>query len=154
MTRGTSLVSEAEVVQLTGQQTLTQLEAAAEFDRADLLTASSNAIYDQLEQAGIDPTALTNAEVYKDAVAWHFLARLALLGYITPPGGLEIPSDPYTWSDVYLRRRIPKTAGDDPSSANEGIPAVGNFEAGWVFGGEGGPRADKIRTWLPGSREV
>jgi len=154
MTRGTPLVANvAAVVQLTGQQNLANLEADSELTLTDLLTTASDAIYDQLEQHGIDPTALTNEEVYEEAVTWNFLARLAILGYLPVPESKAPPDSPYDWSDPYFKRSRPKTSSDDPRTATEGLPVVGNFESGWEYS-RGRPSSDYIRTWLPGRRRL
>ena len=77
MTRGTALVATiAAVVDLTGVQDLSNLEADSELTVANLLVSASDAIYDQIEASVIDPTTLTNEEVYERAVASHAIALL------------------------------------------------------------------------------
>lgn len=134
MTRGTPLVSDiAAVVVLTGQQDLANLETGSELTVADLLTSASDAIYDQLEGDGVDPTLLTNQEVYERAVAWFFLATLVMQAYIPLPEGLEPPkneqgqADAYAWSDSYYNRVRPKlSSGDSPRTAGEVVPQIAN----------------------------
>lgn len=134
MTRGTALVlTRARVVQLTGVQDLANLEADAELALTDLLVSASDAIYDQLDGDGIDPTKLSNEEVYERAVAWHFLALLAIGGYMPVPANLEPPrnaegqADPFAWSDPHYKRVQPRLSeGDTPARAGLPIPRVRN----------------------------
>lgn len=135
MTRGTALVlTKARLVQLTGVQHLANLEASGELTLTDLLVTASDAIYDQLEGDGSDPTLLTNQTAYERAVAWHFLALVVISGQLRVPG-LEPPknekgqTDPYAWSDPHYRRVKPQfSSGDAPRHASEGIPAVGHID--------------------------
>lgn len=126
--RGTSIVTTiARVVQLTGQQDLANLEVGGELSVPDVLLAASQSIHDQLKADGIDPSAITNEEVYEEVVAWNFLARLVILGYLAPPGGLSSPETPYSWSDPYYQRKRPElAAGDEPRVASEVLPVVVN----------------------------
>lgn len=145
MTRGTALVATvARVVQLTGVQDLADLEGGSELTLTDLLTTASDAIYDQLNRDGEDPTAITNEEVYESAVAWHFLARLVIGGYVPLPTGLNPPTnekgqaDPYAWSDPYYARVRPTYAAgtDSPATAGESIPVIRNVSKRPLFGGQ------------------
>jgi hypothetical protein len=151
MTRGTALVANiAAVVQLTGVNDLALLESGGELTVTDLLTTASDAIYDQIEADGIDPTTLSNQTIYERAVAWHFLAILVQMGYVAVPAGLDIPANAYEWSDPYYARVRPKVSGDDAGRiASEGIPAVGNFEHGWEYV-QGNNATDQYYDDLPG----
>lgn len=141
MTRGTALVATiARVVQLTGCQDLANLEVGGELTFADLLVSASDAIYDQLEAAGVDPTLLTNQTVFERAVAWHALALLVLLGQIGLPDGLSPPtnelgqSDPYAWSDPHMSRVKAKQADtQDGRTADESAPSMANLHRGGLF---------------------
>lgn len=134
MTRGTALVlTRARVVQLTGVQDLANLEADGELTLTDLLVTASDAIYDQLDGDGVDPTKLTNETRYERAVAWHFLALLVIGGYLSLPAGMEAPrneqgqADPYAWSDPHYKRVQPQLSeGDGPPRAGSHVPRVRN----------------------------
>lgn len=124
--RGTSLVSVPEIVQLTGSIDLANLEASGEFTRSSLLVTASDAIYDQADADGLDPATIANPEIYKRAVAWHFLALAAKQFQSLVPKGEDAPVDPFTWSDPYYRRVRPRaTSGDDPAPGSK--PVLGNF---------------------------
>jgi len=154
MTRGTALVATvARVVQLTGRQDLANLETDGELTLTDVLVTASDAIFDQLEANGVDPTALTNQLIYESAVAHHFHALLVLQNYIDPPAGRDAPEHAYQWSDPYLERRKPQYAptGDEARNAAEGVIAVANFYKGLVFSNTE-PLAD-VEDWLPGTNE-
>lgn len=139
MTRGTALVlTKARLVQLTGIQDLANLETDGELTLTDLLVTASDAIYDQLDGDGIDPTLLTNQTVYERAVAWHFLALLVIGGYVQLPGGLEPPrneqgqADPYAWSDPHYKRVQPQVStGDAPTRAGTAVPKVRNINCNY-----------------------
>lgn len=140
MTRGTALVSTvARVVQLTGRQDLAELEADGELTLTDLLVTASDAIYDQLEADGIDPTKLTNAEVYERAVAWHFLAILVIGGYLDlqegqdPPKNEQGQADAYAWSDPYYLRVRPSLSEGDANVGGGVVPRVGNLRQRSAF---------------------
>jgi len=150
--RATAIVATvARVVQLTGLQDLANLETDSELTLTDLILTANQAVYDQLEANGVDPTTLTNEEVFHRSVAWHFCALLAQLGYIGIPESLEPPSDPYAWSDPHFSRVRPKVSGSDsPRVPSEGIPAVGNFSPGWYFGGGTNNTTDQYYDDLPG----
>lgn len=160
MTRGTALVaSVTRIVELTGQQDLAQLEADSELDidaAAGLLVTASDAIYDQLEGDGVDPTLLTNATAFERAVAWHFLGLLVLRGYLPQPVALPQARSAYDFSDPYYQRVRAKFAtadGDESRRPNEGIPMIGNFDPGWRFaGGAIDPLSDEYYTTRSGRR--
>lgn len=145
MTRGTPLITLAQVTALTGVQDLANVEAGGGIDldaAAGLLTAASDAIYDQLVGDGETPASLTNDTVYESAVAYHFLARLVILGFIDLPKNLEPPrdergqADPFAWSDPYYRRVRPTYATLDSSrSAGDAVPVVRNVSTRPLFGG-------------------
>jgi len=131
MARGTPLVATtAAVVVLTGQQGIDNIPFAAELTITDLLTTASDVIYDKLEQAGIDPTLLTNQQVYERAVAWHFLSILAEAGLLSVDGeSAQEAADRYELkSNRYFREVLPKSSEDDVSRmGSESIPRVANL---------------------------
>jgi hypothetical protein len=141
MTRGTALVASLEdVAKLTGQAHLDNLNETGELALDDLLLTASDAIYDRLDADGIDPTKLTNPEVFRRVVAWHFLALLAALGHFSAGEGERSQefydrfmglSDRY-YAD-YTKPRL--TGGDSPSRAGVGTPTVGNILPRSAFGG-------------------
>lgn len=136
--RGTALVlTTARVTQLTGAQDLDNVAAGGGIVLTDLLVSASDAIYDQLVADGETPGSLTNALLYETAVAYHFLARLVLLGYVDLPEGAPRPVDAFGWSDPYYRRVHPTYAAIDSSrSGAEGLPVVVNVSKRPLFGGQ------------------
>lgn len=131
----------ANVVDLTGQTDLANLEVDGELSIADLLVTASDTIRRQLVGDGIDPSLLTNEDDYKDAVAWHMLARLVIRGLLPVPDGQEYPrntegqADPYAWSDVYYKRIRPElSSGDEPGRSGRSIPRVANVNRYPRFG--------------------
>ncbi len=144
MTRGTPLVATlAAAVKLAPALTLTLLQATAELSLPDLLLSSSDAIYDQLVADGHTPEDLTNSTAYESAVAWHFLARLVLVGLHPLPPSLETPKDsegrpsPYAWSDPYYLRVKPRYAdGVAQGRVQEGVPVAKNISRTALFGGQ------------------
>ena len=153
MTRGTALVATvARVVQLTGQQDLANLETGSELTLTELLVEASDAIYDQLEALGVDPTTLTNQLVYERAVAWYMLGNLAMLGYLEIEGKVP-PETPFDWSDPFMTRVRPKTSGDDPVNARSSVPVFMNFDSGFVYGSiDNTPREPILPTSIPRKR--
>jgi hypothetical protein len=141
MTRGTPLVATtAEVTQLTGQSGIDNLDEDGELEVDDILLTASDAIYDRLDADGIDPTTLTNPEVYRRVVAWHFLALLAALGHFSAGEGERSAeffdrfmglSDRYY--EQFTRPRL--SSGDSPARSPEGIPRSRNMFRSPLFGG-------------------
>lgn len=129
-TRGTALVANiAAMRQLTGLVDLANLESDAELSVANVLTTASDAIYDQLEADGHDPTLISNETVFERAVAWHAAALLVLAGTLEPPEGREFPNDPYAWSDPFYERvRAKLSTGDRAAKPHEAKPSLLNFE--------------------------
>jgi hypothetical protein len=133
MTRGVALVlTRARVVQLTGQQSLANLEASAELSLPDLLVSSSDAIYDRLEVDGISPTALSNETRFERAVAYLFLAQLAALGVLQGAAGetsQQTHDKLLAMSDRFYEQVRPRLgSGDEPPRPGEGVLALGNFD--------------------------
>ena len=141
MTRGTALVATiADVVTLTGVQDLANLETGGELTVASLLVSASDAIYDQLESDGVDPTILTNEEVFERAVAWHACALLVVTGQLGLPDGVSPPqneagqADPFAWSDpYYMRVKAKQASAQDARRPSEALPAIGNLRRQPLF---------------------
>lgn len=139
MTRGTALVaSVAEVVSLTGQTTLLNLEVGDELDLDALLITASDTIYDRIEADGTDPTTLSNESVFRRTIAWHFLALLAALGHFSAGEGersQEFFDRFMGLSDRYYEQVKSKVStGDAPGRrANEAAPAVANLTRKGLF---------------------
>ena len=135
MTRGTALVlTTAHAARLTGHRNLASVETDGAPSLADLLVTASDAIYDQLDGDGVDPTKLINQTVYERAVAWHFVATLVIGGYLPLPDGIDPPkneqgsADPYAWSDPHYKRVQPQlSSGDGPVKAGVVVPRVLNI---------------------------
>lgn len=132
MTRGTALVATvARVVELTGRTTLANLEIEGDLDLEDVLVTASDAIYDRLTADGIDPTKLSNQEVFERPVAWHFLAILATHGHLT--NGSESPQESFdrlmALSDRYYEQFARPLLADlnSPARPAEAIPSVKNL---------------------------
>lgn len=135
--RGTPLVATVSAVQdIVGEQFLTSIEAASQLELDNLLVASSDAIYDQVDRlVGGSADRITNAEVYQAAVAHHFLARLVMRGWLPLREGQQAPASPFDWSDAFVRNVLPKFA----QTGTEGIvsaPVALNATRYTLFGGE------------------
>jgi hypothetical protein len=146
VTRGTPLVTTvARVVAITGVQGIPNLETGAggALTATDLLLVASDAIYDELVNDGHTPEDLTNSTSYESAVAWQFVARLVIGGYIPQPVGQAPPAneqgqaDPFAWSDPYYSRVKPKYAPGEPQGrVREGVPVLKNVSTRPLFGGQ------------------
>ncbi len=127
--RGVPLVPTlARVVQLTGAQDLRNLEATGELKLEDLLHTASDGVFDRLVADGIDPTALTNAEVYERAVAFLFLGVLAAQSYLDgDEDAATVSQRQFALSDRFYEQVRPRLQGKpEPRSAGEGLPVVRN----------------------------
>ena len=129
MTRGTALITSiADVVRLTQQTGLANIEADGEIDVPTALITASDTIYDKLEVDGIDPTDLSNSVVFERAVAWRFLATLGALGFFSAGEG-ERSQEFYdrfmTLSEKCYVEVLAKVT-DKAKRPTEGIPVVRN----------------------------
>lgn len=125
MTRGTALVpTVAGVVALTGQQGLANIPEATELTLTDLLITASDYMYDRLKSQGIDPTALTNAEIYERCVAWHFLSILAESGLFFGDDDTEQGARYLARAEAYCDAVTPETSDGEVASDT---PVVGNI---------------------------
>lgn len=159
MIRGTPLVATiARVVQLTGQQNLTNLQTGSDPTVVtDLLVTASDTIFDRLEGDGIDPTQLTNETAFERAVAWEMLSSLYANAYLVTEN--ETATEAFDRGQAQVDRHYgmvrPKTTdANDPRRANESRPRLANFDRGWVFAGDNDPRLDEYTTARPRRRNT
>lgn len=138
MTRGTALVSTvAQATQLTGYQELANLEIGSGITLTDVLTTASDTVYDRLVSDGIDPTDLSNGEIFERAVAWAFIEILTAGGYLAV--GNESNSEALDrvtrmFEQSYQRVRPSLTSdANEGRNPNEGPIHVANFEADMVY---------------------
>ena len=155
MNRGVSLIASLrEVSQLTGQ--VTRGLESPDLSLSDLLVSASDIVYDRLEGDGVDPTALESAP-FKKVVAYTFLAMLAASGLLrTAAEDPESVSARYlAMADRFYDQAPTRTTGaNDARRADEGLPALSNFEGGWVFHGGANWRDDKLNNSIPTSRNT
>lgn len=130
MTRGTALIAEARVVNLTGRQDLSRLETGGEFDRDELLVTATDWVYDGLEGQGIDPTLLTNETRYERAVATYFLFLLAEGSYIGEDAAALLERA----QNEFDRVRPVVSSGDEGAMTSTAVPTIINFDADPVYG--------------------
>lgn len=129
------LTTAAEVVDITSVQGLDALEADAEFSTADTLAEAHRWVYDRLKhRLGSTPlTVLSNQTELKRAVAFRLLEVISAAGYMTAGSGAEY------WG-AQAREEVDgfrpefSDSTDEARRADEGLPVVGNFDDGWVFG--------------------
>lgn len=154
LVRGTPLLSTAaEVVDITGVQDLANLETGSEFSVADSLSRAHEWVFDMIEQRLGDsqPPLISNETRLERAVAARFLELLYANGYL---GADQLEARDY-WRaearDEVARYRPQYSSGDEQRSTTGGIPEVGNFEGGWVFGplDTGGTSNERYRRTLP-----
>ena len=127
--RGTPLVPTlVRAVQLTGAQDLRNLEATGELKLEDLLLTASDGVFDRLVADGLDPTALSNPEVYERAVAFLFLGVLAAQSYLDGEEDAgTVAQRHFALSDRFYEQVRPRSQGKpDPRTAIEGLPVVRN----------------------------
>ena len=126
--RGTALAGlvEGDLVKLTGRQDLANLEADAELDLADMLVTASDWVYDRLTKAGVDPSLVTNEEVYKRAVATYVVAQLVDGDYLGDDQDAEVL---FVRADKQFEEvRAELSEGPEPRTAGEGVPSLGNVD--------------------------
>jgi hypothetical protein len=136
------LTTIAEVVDITSVQDLANLEADAEFSAADTLAEAHRWVYDRLKhRLGSDAlSSLSNQTELKRAVAFRFLETLSAAGYLSGGSGPEYWGTQAREEADGFRPEFSDTT-DEARSAAEDVPAVGNFESGWVFGPSLGRRS-------------
>lgn len=144
-----ALITGAQIVEHTTVQDLSNLATDAELALNTLALQAHRAIYRWLEGKGWNPTLITNENRLKDAVAYEAVRRLAIAGYISgdPQGFVELRNEALstfhpTFSD----------GSNEPRNADEGVPSVGHFEAGWAFGSTNdGPSPQRFNDDFPRS---
>lgn len=138
ITRGTALVASVEeATRLTGQTKLEHLEADGDLEVDDLLLTASDAVYDRLDADGHRPDTLSNPEVFKRAVAWHFMALLAALGHVSveDEDAQSVHDRFMGLSDRYYEQVRPRnTSGDESGRTTHGVPRVGNVHRRPLYG--------------------
>lgn len=148
------LTTAAQVVDLTGVTDLANLESDSEFSVEDTLLRAHEWVFDMVEQRlGADaPALITNQTRLERAVAARFLTLLYANNHL---GAGDVDQRDF-WSnearDEVNRFRAELTSGDEPRGTAYGIPEVGNFEDGWVFGPlDTGSSNERYRRTLPRS---
>ena len=156
MSYGTPFVVEADLVKLTGIQDLANLELPAELDLTDLILSAHQEIFRRVEVGGTDPTLLTNETRLDSAIAYELVRRLAL-------GGTIDPLDDRQASVELFEREVSRalenfkpatTAADAARHLSDAVPAVGNFERGWVFADRARDRLDRYFDTFPDTRQA
>lgn len=128
--RGVALVPTVKrVVQLTGVQDLKNLESSGELRLEELLLTASDAVFDRLTVDGVDPTTLTNAEVYERAVAYLFLGALAAQAYLDGrEDAATVSQRHFELAERFYEQVKPRlTTGREPRTAKDGLPVVVNL---------------------------
>lgn len=154
------LTTIAEVVDITAVQDLANLETDSEFSTADTLAEAHRWVYDRLKhRLGSDPlTVLTNQTELERAVAYRFLEILGAAGYIGSAGARAAEEGGRSYFGDQAREEVDgfrpefSDTTDESRRADEGLPAVGNFEDGWTFGPTSRRNGSLQRYWkgLPG----
>jgi len=137
-------------VGLLGSANLEGAVAGETFDRADLIKAAHNGIYQELESRGIDPTKLTNETRLKAAIAYEWCMRAAAQGLLERFGErAELVAQYRELRDEAVRRFVPQVVAGDPPRV-DGVPSVANFEPGWDYGPvDTGPTGQRYWDDLP-----
>lgn len=125
MTYGVGLITGAQIAELTGIQDLANLVTDNEITLDNFAKRASDAIYRRLEEAGIDPTLLTNESRLADAVAFEACERLALAGYI---GGDASDFGAKVTQAFREFRPAYSSSADTARNATEGVPCVGHLD--------------------------
>ncbi len=144
----TALLTGAQVVSQTGHQGLANLATAGELSLDTFVLAAHRKVYRKLKGAAVDPTAITNEDELKDAVAYEAVGRLALAGYLDRDTAGEF----FERVKDEIRDFKPQysdSATGVPRKAGEGIPAVGHVSDGLVYGVGDGRGTDYMRSNLP-----
>ena len=124
----TSLITGAQIVDHTGVQDLANLVTDAELVLNTFALNAHRAIWRKLKARGIDPTALSNESLLKDAVAYEAVGRLALAGYLPNVSGSEVLALSAAACGADFRPEYSDSATDSPRHAGEGIPVVGHVD--------------------------
>lgn len=140
MARNTALLTTAaEVVDLTGQQDLGNLETDGEFSVSDLLLSAHKWVFDRLDgRLGVDPTLLTNEVRLERAVALKFLELLVANGYLAEGDPERRDYFGAQAVDEVDNFRPALSSGDEARVAGEAIPVVLNLRRRGFFDQSGG----------------
>ncbi len=129
MDYATSLLTGAQLVEHSGVQGLANLATSAELVLDTFTLRAHQAVWRKLKARGIDPTALSNESLLKDAVAFEAIARLALAGYLPGIDGLSY--ERLSTEACTTGYRPEFTADTDTGRhAGEGVPVVGHVDEG------------------------
>lgn len=126
----TSLLTGAQLVEQTGVQDLANLATDAELVLNTFALNAHRAVWRRLKARGIDPTALSNEALLKDAVAFEAVGRLALAGYLGSTDGPTYLAMSEKASGAEFRPEYADTSADSPRHAGEGVPVVGHVDEG------------------------
>jgi hypothetical protein len=133
MSYDTSLLTGAQLVEHVGVLGLANVEATAELDLDTFALQAHRAIYRRLQANGYDPTALTNQEQLKDAIAYEAVGRLALAGRIT---GVDAMAFLAIAKESVRDFRGAFATEDAAGRTGGGVPAVGHLDGGLIFSGD------------------
>jgi hypothetical protein len=127
----TRLLDGDEIVDHTGVQDLANLAADSELTLDTFALQATRGVFRWLKEKGVDPTLLSNASHYKDAVAYEAVVRLARAGYLP---GVDI-EEMRAARDEALKVRPEFASTDAARTSAEGIPAVGHVNPA-LFSGD------------------
>ncbi len=125
----TSLLTGAQLVEQTGVQDLANLATDAELVLNTFALNAHRAVWRKLKARGIDPTALSNEALLKDAVAYEAVGRLALAGYLPNVNGSEMLALSAAACGADFRPEFTDST-DVARHAGEGVPVVGHVDEG------------------------
>ena len=128
MAYDTSLLTGAQLVEQTGVQDLANLATDAELVLNTFALNAHRAVWRKLKARGIDPTALSNESLLKDAVAFEAVGRLALAGYLGSTDGQAYLAMSVQASGPDFRPEYTDDATDVARHAGEGLPVVGHVD--------------------------
>lgn len=124
----TSLLTGAQLVEQTGVQDLANLVTDAELVLDTFALNAHRAVWRRLKARGIDPTALSNQALLKDAVAFEAVGRLAMAGYLGSTDGPAYLAMSAQAAGPDFRPEYADTSTDSPRHAGEGVPVVGHVD--------------------------
>lgn len=128
MAYDTSLLTGAQLVEQTGVQDLANLATDNELVLNTFALTAHRAVWRRLKARGIDPTALSNEALLKDAVAFEAVGRLALAGYLGSTDGPACLAMSVQASGADFRPEFSDLGSDSPRNSGEGVPVVGHVD--------------------------
>lgn len=129
ISKTTRLIDGADIVDFTGVQDLAALETDSELDLDDFALKATRGVFLWLKEKGIDPTLLSNADDYKDAVAYEAVVRLCRAGYLP-----NVPIEEMRAArDEALKIRPEFASVDAARTSAEGIPEVSHLDSAPMF---------------------